>query len=389
MNILVVLHLKEWKHNGNCLRIKNIFGNLKQKHKVFALFLNKYDNTDVLHSLKPYFTKIYCLNYDPKEEKAGKIKKFITFNPYFVIKYSDKPLFDKIQNTIKDIIEKEQIDIIHTWHISNAQFAEGIGIPALYDICDSNAFTFKNEDLEINPSLINQLTFMKIKRYEKELIGKNHTVFVSDRDLKLLGVESDKAFIIPNGVDIEYFKPMKIEPERYSIVFSGDMGFRPNIQAVMHFYQNMFHQLKNKYPLVRWYIVGANPSEDVKKLDDGKNIVVTGFVDDIREYIAKASVVIAPMISGLGIKNKILEAMALGKPIVASPIAKSGIECIDNKDIIVANNPQQFVDKISLLFNDKELREKLSKNARDLILERYTWELNNKLYEKAYEMIKK
>jgi len=388
-NILVIFHLRGWVPDGDCLRIKNIFNRLKDAHNVHALFLDKYGSRDeVLKHIKPYFTTLDYCNYADNESFVGRALKFITLNPYFVIKYSAMPVKREVVGKIKELIKKYSIQVLHVWHLENYQFAEGIkGVKVFCDICDSYAFTFKNEILDHYPSLINMLSFYKLMNYEKRVIKKTNTCFVSERDTKLLEVSAYNSFTIPNGVDAEHFQPMKTEVEPLSLMFCGHLTFKPNVQAVMFFYKEAFPELRKECPGIRWYIVGPEPPNEIKRLHDNKNVCVTGFVEDIRGHMSRAQVVICPMISGLGIKNKALEAMAMGKPIVATNLGVTGIICENRKHVLIADSAKEIKNRIIELFTNEGLRSSLGRNARELILEKYSWEGTVKNYEEAYKGI--
>jgi len=387
-NILVILFLKEWSNNGNCLRIKNIFGRLKDRHNLCALYLDAYNNKKTADDVRPYFHAATYYKCKPHKSFLGKLINFIIFNPFFIIRHSDNSLFKEIRFKIKDIVTKERIDVIHVWRIENCQFVdEKSGATALCDICDSPTYTFKNEALDLKPTLQNRVAYHRIKHYERRLIDTRNTCFVSEKDSKMLGAKPEGCFVIPNGVDSDYFKPDNTVPNAFSLLFSGNMSFKPNIQAVVYFYEHIFKGLKERYPTVKWYIVGTDPTEEITMMHDGENIFVTGFVSDIRKYFRMAQVVICPMVSGTGIKNKLLEAMAMEKPVVSTTMAMSGIACEDGRDIIIADSPEGFCDKISNFFEDDWLRQEIGRNARQLVREKYSWEQTIKRYEKAYEQI--
>lgn len=195
-----------------------------------------------------------------------------------------------------------------------------------------------------------------------------------------------KLLLIPNFVDTNYFKPNYENFEKKSIVFTGIMNFLPNIDAVMFFVNEVMPKLKEKTN-VKFYIVGKNPTKEVLMLHNNSDIIVTGEVKDIREYISKAEVVVVPLRIGSGLRNKVLHAMACGKTVVATREAVEGINVKDKENILIANTPQEFVEKILLVLNNKELNLKIAKNARKFIEENFSEKVIEKKWINMYEEI--
>jgi glycosyltransferase involved in cell wall biosynthesis len=213
------------------------------------------------------------------------------------------------------------------------------------------------------------------------------SITVGQKDYEFLKTLSPRANValIPNGVDTDCFYPIEKEKSGYPImIFSGNMKFLPNIDAVLYFYNDIFPLVRSKIPNIRLYIVGASPPEKIKRLSNDENVVVTGYVDDIRTFIAKADVVICPMRMGAGIKNKILEAMAMGKAVISTLIGAEGIDAINRENILISNSPGDFVENIIAILSNDELRNKITKNARKLINENYTWDICSRRYEELY-----
>jgi glycosyltransferase involved in cell wall biosynthesis len=195
-----------------------------------------------------------------------------------------------------------------------------------------------------------------------------------------------KLFLIPSSVDIDYFKANYENFEEKSIVFTGIMNYLPNIDAVMFFVNEVMPKLKEKTN-VKFYIVGKNPTKEVLMLHNNSDIIVTGGVKDIREYISKAEVVVVPLKMGSGLRNKVLHAMSCGKTVVATKEAVEGINVKDKENILIANTPQEFVEKILLVLNNKELNLKIAKNARKFIEENFSEKVIEKKWINMYEEI--
>jgi glycosyltransferase involved in cell wall biosynthesis len=164
------------------------------------------------------------------------------------------------------------------------------------------------------------------------------------------------------------------------------MDNRPNIDAARFFSLEVFPAIKQRYPEARLELVGANPVQSILELEELSGITVTGRVPSMVDHLHKATVSVVPMRAGCGIKNKTLEAMAAGTPVVGSDRALEGLS-VDGGDVplraLRANEPTEYVYAVSRLFEDRQLRKQLSENARSLIEKKYTWERAGKLYEQV------
>jgi glycosyltransferase involved in cell wall biosynthesis len=147
-----------------------------------------------------------------------------------------------------------------------------------------------------------------------------------------------------------------------------------NINAVQYFYENILPIIKLKIPEVKFYVVGNNPPQIIKELSEkDQNIIVTGFVEDIKAYYLKASVFVAPLFVGGGVIVKILDAMASGLPVVTTSVGNEGIEAVPGRDIEIADEPKVFAKKILLLLQKPDIHSQISNNGQAFVYEKYGW----------------
>ena len=163
------------------------------------------------------------------------------------------------------------------------------------------------------------------------------------------------------------------------------MSWFPNVDAVEFFVHDIFPTVRESFPEAEFWIVGADPSEKVLALKEFSGVHVTGTVADIREPVWKAAVYVSPLRYGLGCKNKILEAMALGVPIVATPKSLTGTPIKDGRDLLVAEDASQFAETVKKLLSDEALRRSLAEEARRLVEKNYSWDGIAKQFENFYE----
>ncbi|HEU5319789.1 MAG TPA: glycosyltransferase, partial [Methylomirabilota bacterium] len=215
------------------------------------------------------------------------------------------------------------------------------------------------------------------RRYQREHLGAfSRLVVTSPVDARVIQRCAPRAevAVLQNGVDAEAFRPWPQAPSAPEIVFTGVMGFRPNEVAAMHFYRKVFPAVRAAVPGARFTIAGRGPTERLRALVAGDPAVsLTGAVPDIRPYIGRAAVYVAPMISGSGIKNKILEAWSMARPVVATPMACAGLGGRPGATHVVAAAPRAFADAVVRLLRDRRLGDRIGDGARQLVLERYQW----------------
>jgi glycosyltransferase involved in cell wall biosynthesis len=231
--------------------------------------------------------------------------------------------------------------------------------------------------------------YSRFLQFERSHLNKYDCVVAMseiDRDLiKQLNGENISVAVVPNGVDIDYYLPQtQTTACPAELVFVGTMNYPPNDEAALYFCNNIFPLIMERNPSVTFSIVGKDPTVEVLRLARRKNIIVTGFVSDSRPYMAAASVVVVPLLSGSGTRMKIFEAMAMGKAVVSTSIGAEGIEYNDGKDILIADTDQIFTEKVLYLLSDRDAALEIGKNARCLVEQKYAWKILSDKMDYAY-----
>ncbi len=216
------------------------------------------------------------------------------------------------------------------------------------------------------------------------------SVFSTGRELDLFRQvcpDAVRLHSIPNGVDYEYFSP-SATPCSYSkvaskpvLLFAGAMDYHANVDAVLWFSERVFPSVQRRCPEIEFHIVGSNPVAKVANLQRREGIEVAGFIEDIRPHYKAASVCVVPLRIARGIQNKVLEAMAMEKPTVATSQASEGVGAEPGKHLLVKDAPEEFADAVVELLENKALAERLGKNARGFVMENYDWAENMKKME--------
>jgi len=223
----------------------------------------------------------------------------------------------------------------------------------------------------------------RLRGYESRAAGMSkHVITVSPADSAALARLSlrlrDRMTVLPNGVDLDYWSPEEVVPEPMmvpeSLVFDGSMDFRPNIDAVQWFASEIWPLIRKEHPEACFYIVGRNPVPEVRSLADVQGITVTGPVDDMRPWVAGASVYVVPIRMGGGVRLKVLQAMSMGKAIVSTPMGVEGITARPGVDMLLARTPAEFAASVLHLLDDPDLRRSLGDSSRDLVTTGYAWD---------------
>jgi glycosyltransferase involved in cell wall biosynthesis len=227
------------------------------------------------------------------------------------------------------------------------------------------------------------------KRQERRWFGyADRVVVTSPRDAMALsdGLNAEKIAVVPNGVDLEFFA-YRPAPETGRIVFTGNMSWPPNEDAAEHFARDIMPAIRDRIPAASFWIVGADPSPRVRSLASIAGVHVTGTVDDIRPWIWSAAVYASPLRFGLGVKNKILEAMASGAAIVATTPSLSGTQMINSRDAMIADSDADFAEAVVRVLSDSGLRDSLSREARRKAETEYSWDSIATKFEELYREI--
>ena len=216
-----------------------------------------------------------------------------------------------------------------------------------------------------------------VRKLERQAVQQCQAVLlVSEAEAAALDLADDNVIAIANGVDSEFFAPDTVGQADLgpaALVFTGTMDYRPNIEGVCWFVREVWPELKARTPDLTFTIVGRDPVPAVCKLAATPGVTVTGTVPDVRPYLQGATVVVCPLHIARGLQNKVLEAMAMGKAVVASSDALEGIELRVGVEAVQADAPARWRQEIARLLGDKEARDSMGDAARSCVQTKYTW----------------
>ena len=217
----------------------------------------------------------------------------------------------------------------------------------------------------------------RVRRLEDDICRvADEVVVISDEERRLLNRENSKpALVAPNGVDADYFSPSEEEkPHPFTCCFVGVLNYAPNVDGLTWFVNNVWGSVLKSVPQARLMIVGKSPNAAVHHLAQmNRNVEIHANVSDVRPYMARSMVSIAPLRVARGIQNKVLEAMSMSKPVVASPAAITGIDATEGTEYVQANTPEEWKYKLVELFHDAEQANEIGRTARLFVLKQHGW----------------
>ncbi|MCZ7573781.1 MAG: glycosyltransferase [Ardenticatenaceae bacterium] len=230
-------------------------------------------------------------------------------------------------------------------------------LPIVVDMCDATSIRIRG-NLRYARSIqrpILLLDYLQVRATERRLMHKAaHLLFASSRDREaLVGKSGNHATIVPNGIDLDFWSRSAPKRDANTIIFTGVMDYPPNIDAALYLAEEILPRVRLAIPAAQLLIVGRDPAPKLIRAGQRPGVTVTGFVEDIRPYLERATVFAAPLRFGAGIQNKILEALAMELPVVASPLAADGLRTEDGQQppVQVAHNRQQFAELIAAELN--------------------------------------
>jgi glycosyltransferase involved in cell wall biosynthesis len=224
------------------------------------------------------------------------------------------------------------------------------------------------------------------RRYERTIYrGFDRVVVLSEADRAALRALHPRlpVSVIPNGVDVDEFRPAVPPSGPPTLVFHGNYAYGPNVDAAVSLVREVLPRVRAQAPDVRVLLVGPDPRASLTTLG-GPGLELTGWVSDVRPYLARATCLVAPIRQGAGMRNKVLEALASGVPAVATPLACEGIAVTPGTDVLVGASPEALAAAVVRLIRHPDLRDRLARKGRRLVETRYTWERVAEAYEQLY-----
>ena len=300
-------------------------------------------------------------------------------------------------------VSRSKFDIVQVEHLRGSGYGAFLKsrfptMPVVWDSVDCISHLFEqaaSQSRSFFGKFVTRFELSRTQKAEGDLACKfDHVLITSSSDknalMKLVpgGKCSPQISILTNGVDLDYFYPNPdIQRDPETIVFSGKMSYHANISMAQYLVAEIMPRIWKKRPAARLYIVGKDPSEDIKRLAKNPLITVTGTVDDIRPFLWRATVAVVPLLYGAGIQNKILEAMATRTPVVATGKALSSLQVQSENQLLACNDPDAFSQAVLRLVDDQDLQYRIGNSGADYVRTYHNWVSIASQLESIYHQI--
>jgi polysaccharide biosynthesis protein PslH len=370
MTLLYLVHSCPYPpHKGDRIRSFNILKYLAGRYDV-KLVYPSFSPDDVQNSkkLEKYCTSVHTVRLNPLLAKLRCSLGLFTPTPLTVWYFYSKKLLS--------MVKKIEFDIALVDCSSMAIYvlnSDRLKIIDFVDV-DYDKWRVYSERSSFPSSLIYSTEYKKLRKFENKINHIFDHCFVVSESEKNLLLNKKNVSVVRNGIDFDFFSCEKTH-KNDTLIFSGAMNYFANIDGVMYFHHDILPLIKKQVDNVQFIIAGMNPTKQIRRLASDE-ILVTGYVPDIRKYLAQAAVCVVPLRIAKGIQNKVLEAMAMEVPVVATTAANGGIGARDGKDILLADSPAAFAQATVALLRNPALRQEITANAKQFVLRHFRWETN-------------
>lgn len=368
--------------DGGALGIFNITKQLAVLgHEVHMVALSRtgIEQTDGLQE----FCTLTVLTADTRTMKVGALAALFSRMPYTMKKY----WHSQVAQRMLEIATEREYDLVHADHLHMARYgqlvSDELGIPlAIREHNFESTIVKRFYQNQRNPLLraYGYIEYRKLARYEKKMCGNaDLNVMITEEDQSRLRSMNPaaKTIVVPAGVDTDFFRPVRSIPgddsaPELSILSVASMDWLPNVDAVLWFCDEVLPEILKSHPSAVFQIVGRGVP-NVVRARASDNVRIIGFVDDVRDYMERASVIVVPLRIGGGMRLKILNALAMAKAVVSTPIGCEGIAVEDGVNISVAEEGAEFASRVSELLGDAALRGKMGDSGLAFVRESHTW----------------
>jgi sugar transferase (PEP-CTERM/EpsH1 system associated) len=358
---------------GDKLRAYNQIKQLAKRNEIVLCALNdkNVDEQQAFQALQPYCQSINFIKLPKLRILFGLARAFFKGLPMQCGYFYNRKAAKKVDTLIK----KHQPDMLYGQLVRVAEYLRYKDLPKAIDYQDVFSYGMKRRRDIANflTRPIFNMEYKRLCRYEAAVFDEfeiKSIISEPDRDL-IPHPKKNEILIIPNGVDHEFFRPRQAE-KKYDIVFTGNMSYAPNVNAVDYLANEILPLVWKQVPEAKMYIAGATPDPKVKKAASDR-IIVSGWLDDIRDAYAQSRVFIAPMRIGTGLQNKLLEAMSMGLPAITTPLANASLGAKPSEEILVGDNASALAQHIVTLLTGPEKARQIAQAGYDFTNRVYDW----------------
>ena len=383
MKIFVLLSRIPWPlEKGDKLRAFNQIKSLSHNHEIFLCALNddaSVNKNEARQRIQPYCKEIEFIDLPKVKILWNLALAFVKGLPIQCGYFYNKNAHSRIH----DFIQRVQPDMLYGQLVRVAPYLQNEKCKKTIDYQDVLSYGMKRrmDTASFYKRPIFKMEYNRLQLYEHQVFDVfDVKTIISDSDRQLIDhPRKNEIVIVPNGVDFEHFTK-KESSKIYDVVFTGNMAYPPNVDAVEYLSREIMPIVWRTRPETTLCIAGATPVPSVKAAANEK-ITVTGWVDDMRDVYAQSRIFIAPMRIGTGLQNKLLEAMAMELPCITSPLANKSLQANENEEILVGNNSQELADAIVRLLTDEDFAKSIAFKGNIFVHSRYDWDKTTAILE--------
>ncbi len=323
---------------------------------------------------------VFNINGECNSRLAGAAAKMPFCGNYFEKNIKLAHGVQRMKDTFRDLVSHQQFDLVLFHGKSIFPVIEDWqGLPIVTDFCDATSLRIRTS-MRYNGIAKVPYYFCKwlsTRKIERKMVHKTpHVAFISSRDRAAVMGAKDRSAIVPLGVDHEFWRRRTSEHDPTCLVFTGVMDYSPNHDAAIYLIDKILPALRQRMPDLKLLIVGRNPKPELKqKAKAHPEVTVTGFVDDVRPYLERATVFVAPIRYASGSQNKVLEAMSMKVPVVATPVVSDGlmIDEYGEPPLLSAGDEQQFIESVIRMLENGQERDRLAEEGRQFVEKYFDW----------------
>ena len=383
-NILYLVHRLPYPPNkGDKVRSYHLLKHLAREHRVFlGTFVDDPDDEAHVATVRALCADLHVSRLRPRLARAGSLNALLSGDPLTLRYYRSAAMADWVKQISRSIL----IDAAVVFSSAMAQYVEDFRrLPTLIDFVDvdSAKWTQYAPRHHWPLSWLYRREGRLLLAYERRIASRSvRSFFVTENEATLFCQQAPECRVrveaMCNGVDADYFSSDPSRPSPYKaaelpVVFTGAMDYLPNVDAVAWFKHEVLPDVLKRWPKARFYIVGRSPTAAVLALASDQ-VVVTGTVPDVRPYLQHAAVVVAPLRIARGIQNKILEAMSMAKPVIASVECAAAVDAAKDTELLTAGNPAAYIAELGRVLDAPAAAAAIGRAARQRVVERYSWE---------------
>jgi len=360
---------------------------LSARHRITLLGVSAEDpSPDAIAALAPFCEEIIPVRNPRAAAAASALRGAFAGVPFQASAYGGAAL----RGAVREAVRRRHPDVVHVQLARMAPAAgPGIGAPRVMDLVDALSLNMERRfRRDRGPARWAAWAEWKaMARYEREIAATwEHVTIVSPVDREAIG-DYPRLTVNPNGVDLERFAFSPDGREAATIAFTGNLGYFPNVDAVTWFSREIFPEIRRRVPSALFRVAGARPSGAIRALAGKNGVRLDQDVERIEAVLSRATVAVAPMRAGSGQLLKILEAMASGVPVVATPLAAAAFDFASGRELLVAEEPAEFASAVTRLLEDPDEAKAIARRARTAVEDRYRWERSVADLERIYSSI--